>query len=242
MSIAFDAFVDGLFSVGGTSTWSHNNSGNWIGVLAQSAVAGGASGITGITYNGVALTKLFGMVNPDQVGSDYFWFWYLENAPTGTHNVVMSYTSAYAAGISGSYSGVATTSSIDASQNAHNGTGATVTATMTAGAANEWIVALIATPGATSAAQPTSNGTARGVENDIGYDWLFDRGPLSSGSVNINGTGTGAANSIIILAALLKVAATTQIKSISTVVQASIKSICGVVNASIKSVSGVTNV
>src|SRR5664279_1808782 len=62
-------------------------------LLIVGAMAGTVGGVTvtGVTYNGAALTKI---TSATYGGTVYTSLWYLKNPATGAHNVVVTYSSA----------------------------------------------------------------------------------------------------------------------------------------------------
>lgn len=87
---------------GTTATWSHVvGSGNQRALIVTSKCGNGKS-ISGITYNGVALTKAVGAVYaPDGMIAE---IWYLIAPDTGTHNVVITFSASGAEHGSGAVS------------------------------------------------------------------------------------------------------------------------------------------
>jgi len=148
MAIAFDNSTLGPGSGAAQSSlsWSHTTGSGSNRVLIVALNVGEVSSdpITGVTYNGVAMTR---------GASDYYWtgpmnwlsIWYLVNPPSGTYTVVASCSSAYyMVGGSASYSGVAQTGFPDNSAN-HAQAGATTnTVSLTTGASNCWTAAVFA--------------------------------------------------------------------------------------------------
>lgn len=91
MAIAFDASsaVENLSS-GTTATLSHTTSGsNRILIVAAHQFTVAASSVTGITYNGVAMTKI-GSTQTIQAGNAYMSLWYLIAPATGANNIVVT--------------------------------------------------------------------------------------------------------------------------------------------------------
>lgn len=81
--IRFDAASEN--GTPGNSTWAHTCSGSArfliVGVVSEHT----GSGVTGATYNGVAMTGLYSVE-----GTIYFYTLYLANPAPGTHNIVVS--------------------------------------------------------------------------------------------------------------------------------------------------------
>lgn len=97
-----------------TTTWSHTCNASDTKLIV---ICGGRSAITGITYNGVSMTKI-----SDQTSGSYQFnsTYYLDNPPTGNaYNIVATYSSsnqyrsALAVGLSGATAGIGATGSND---------------------------------------------------------------------------------------------------------------------------------
>ena len=99
-----------------------------------------ALNVSGITYNGVALTKLYATTTPT-TNSSTWQIWYLVNPATGTHNSTTTFsTTASSYGICAeSYYGVNQTTPFDTSNGAYVNATTTVSTTLTTTLANEWI-------------------------------------------------------------------------------------------------------
>jgi hypothetical protein len=104
-AIASDAGASGSMSGATSLTYAHTVSGSnlFLAVYCSSAIGDATEHITGITYNGDALTKL------DYVDGDSYvsYVYYLINPDTGTHNIVVSTNATdYLQCASESYAGV----------------------------------------------------------------------------------------------------------------------------------------
>src|SRR5882724_8240704 len=106
MAISFDVAVNGSFA-STTLTWSHTCSGTnrYLVVLIR---AGSADTLTGVTYNGVAMTPLKKiLVNTSGSVQDNFYVYGLANPASGANNIVASASTAVTIlGLSASYKGV----------------------------------------------------------------------------------------------------------------------------------------
>src|SRR3990167_2897336 len=95
--------------------------------------------ITGITYNGVALTKINGVSGSSDQG--YSTLWYLIAPATGANNIVVSWTGANnISSCAISYTGAHQTSPIDSNNTGTNGGGSTLTLATTVVASDCWLV------------------------------------------------------------------------------------------------------
>ena len=90
-AIAFDAASSAKAANASSLSWSHTCSGSdrllVVGTNAGDTTAGDRP-VTGITYNGAALTK----IRSDTIGLITSELWYLLNPDTGAHNIIVSYT------------------------------------------------------------------------------------------------------------------------------------------------------
>lgn len=122
MAIAYDSSSSGFVGTASSLTYSHTCTGTDGLLLVYALSNSGAAGtITGVTYNGVAMT----MVVEFSTGSGPFSVWYLNNPATGANNVVVSAdrgTNAIGSG-SVSYTGCNQTSSVIDSTNTGTDTG-----------------------------------------------------------------------------------------------------------------------
>lgn len=180
--IAFDAFTDGGAVAPGSSplTWSHPCTGSNRALFVP--ITGEVTAITGVTYNGVALTKL---ITTDFNGSlGYLEVWGLLNPASGANNVSVAWTgSKYLGASAASYNGVAQFGLPDASNytDIAGVSSSDITTSVTTTAAITWIFS------ATYAniVDPTAgtNQTARGT--------TATRGTLL-GDTNANQTPAGS--------------------------------------------------
>lgn len=184
MAIAFDATGSQAApnTTDTTLTWSHTMSATANGILivavqAYSLVTG-TDLVTGVTYNGVAMTRLATTVtgiqpldNANPTLSNYFIYFYFLYAPsTGANNVVVTCSAApgFGAfwGCSASYTGVAQSGFATASAKSRTTGGADVTGTVTTTVDNSWVVMINgADDGPTCAA---GTGTTKRVSNPTG--------------------------------------------------------------------------
>jgi len=238
--IAFDAASQGSFNVdpylGTTLTISHTCSGDnrMLLVNLSSYAANSTSLCTGITYDGVSLTKLIqGTYNPDLALVE---MWGLVAPNTGTHNIVISFSqSTYARAVCASYTGVKQTGFPDNSVEEMTASAASSKSTnITTVADNCWI----ACGALGQATQANSTGASRGLEQT--YAFLFDsnaaKTPAGVYTSTSTSGGTYRMNHVVI--SFAPFIPTTSIKKIGGVLYASIKKVGGVAIASVKKVAG----
>lgn len=185
MAIAFDA-VGGGTTTGTSLTYSHTCTGSdrilW--VIAYDRIAA-TTGITGITYNGVAMTQTSN--GSQQVPGDRaISTWYLVNPASGANNVVISLASSFIAANSVSYTGAKQSAQPDAVSKGTDTATTQTTGTLTTVANNCWTVFGVKALGATPAAG--SGCTQRASANGM---YIFDsNAPITpAGSTSMVSTG-----------------------------------------------------
>ncbi len=140
MAIAFDTSSKKTVTTTGTSiTWSHTCTGsNLILIASVMWRANAAETLTGITYNGVAMTSISDVSGGT---SSHVSTYYLINPTTGANNIVATWSAApyNMTGIGASYTGAKQTGQPDSS-NTGTGTGTTLTIATTVVASNCWTV------------------------------------------------------------------------------------------------------
>jgi hypothetical protein len=134
-----DATSDGGYGASGGLTWSHTCTGSTRILFVGAFGATDSDSITGITYNGVALTKI-GSILP-VAGSRYITLWYLVAPATGANNIVISVSGGDCGGVAASYSGPKQTGVPDASATNSQSSGTSLTGTVTTVADNCWLIA-----------------------------------------------------------------------------------------------------
>lgn len=139
-AITFDATSSSpFFTSSSTMQWAHTVGAGSNSVLIVVATQNNSS--TGVSYDGMALTKIIQTTIPAD-GSERTEIWYLVNPPSGTHNVSTTFSSAFTAGQDGSYSffGVSQTNPIDATGTFSIGSGNTASITLTPTVAGDEII------------------------------------------------------------------------------------------------------
>lgn len=139
--IAFDSAEDGGNNGGSTTslTFSHTcNSCTLLTVHCAGDTVTGSDDLTSVTYNSVATS--LAQKGTDATGDRFAYQYHLESPPSGTHNVVVTASTAhYLLCGAVSYTGTAT-SSQPANASATTGTPSGVTVSITASASTSWIV------------------------------------------------------------------------------------------------------
>ena len=186
MAIAFDAAVNGGLVFPGTSlTWSHTCSGS-DRILFVGVVGGTTDTVTGVTYDGVAMT----LVNKCVAGADFYsYLFYLIAPSTGAHNVVISASSGLIIGLSSSYTGVSQTGQPDSSSTKISTVAsATYTQSTTTVADNSWTIFHLRE--STGRDATAGAGTVTRIEYGAAGAHICDSGgaitPAGSSSLNIS--------------------------------------------------------
>lgn len=141
MAIAYDNSSKAFAGNGsGYTNWTHTCTGTNLILLVGIMEGHNTLGVTGITYNGVALTKIS---NFSQGSSDTVSLWYLINPTTGTNTIAVTGTntssSIYNSAIS--YTGVKQSGQPD-SFNSGSTTGTPLVISTTTIANNTWVVGM----------------------------------------------------------------------------------------------------
>ena len=190
MAIAFDAATNTVSDTSATVTFNHTTSGTdrLLVVPCASLNNGSLDAVTGVTYNGVSLTRLG---SPLQVGA-FNWIiylYYLANPASGTNSVVVTRntTTGEGYGAAISYTGVDQASPIGASTNA-SGVPGPITTTLSSTVDNAWF--FVTNANADGSPSASTNSTARVNNNSLCTG--FDFGPKTpAGSLNMQQTFTG---------------------------------------------------
>lgn len=234
MAIAFGAESGRQVGVSVTSlTYAFSTAGSdrqlWVGALTT------AGTITGVTYAGSAATQT--ATTAADAGVTIYAHGLIAPA-TGSNNVVVS-TSATAVIVSHAvyYTGTHQTTLSDAS-GTKTGTGA-FTHALTSIADNCWHI-LYCRNGASNMTAGTATTARSTTDDNMWFDSNAAKTPAGSVTLAVNSV-TGAYGSIIISIAPTAVA-TTLIKTVNGLAQASVKTVDGLAIASVKTINGLSNV
>ncbi len=192
MSIAFDAATDGgVVNTATSLTFAHTCSGS-NRMLFVSVVAGNTPNtITGVTYNGVAMTKIDSVIN----GTDrYVYLWYLIAPGAGAFNVVVtSNANELIMATAASYTGVKQSAQPDA-HTTNTGT-SPVTTSVTTVADNCWTILVGYANGGALTASTGSTFRVQGATftNPTMFDSNTALTPAGSKSMAVTATGSGTA-------------------------------------------------
>lgn len=181
MAIAFDASSSG--SVNSTSlTVSHTCSGSERILFACiTTYTNNSDAVTGVTYNGVAMTRV-PTDGYQAMSGNAVYLYYLVAPSAGTFDMVISVASSrLIKTVNASFTGVEQVNPIDASTKGTQATATTTTATITTTTNNCWLIASMSNEGSAYAAG--ANTTIRVAESDIECDSNGPKTPAGSHSL-----------------------------------------------------------
>ena len=193
MAIAFDVATDGGSTTGTSLTFSHTCTGSDLVLFVGILSAVGADNVTGVTYSGVAMTRveIRNEATPNRVNYLYM----LVGPATGANNVVISSgSSQFIAGVAASYTGAAQSGQPDANTNNYGaGAGSPFATSLASVADNCWHI-LCATQNAGAITGAGAGTTQRILQSD--YLGLYDANSAKTppGSVTLNVTLAATAN------------------------------------------------
>lgn len=183
MAVTFDAQSTGYNTSVSSLTVSHTCSGS-NRILTVSCLFDQTVSITGITYNGVAMTNILTAQNV--VLLQKLGLYYLVAPSTGANNIVVS-LSGSAASVSvsnASYTGVKQSSAIDSS-NSTTGSSASPSVSTTTTVNNSQVICAIGWNNSVANTSPTNSITARASIDDsfLGTsNWIGDKATTTAGS------------------------------------------------------------
>lgn len=143
MAIAFDAASSVLNQSDITSpytmSWSHTCTGSNLVLVVAAHMSDPGDTIAGVTYNGVALTKIVEQAN---AGASLISLWYLVNPDTGANTITVTCDNSFSTcnGTAISLTGVAQTGTVENSGSTEADTANNIATSVTTVAANAWIV------------------------------------------------------------------------------------------------------
>lgn len=194
MAIAFDASSVGTsnFSAPASISWSHTCSGT-NRILFVVACSSNPDVVSGVTYNGVAMTKIGASVQ--NTNADWVSLWYLIAPATGANNVVVTGNSTSGLfGVSSSYTGALQTGQPDASGGNATATSTTFSASATAVASNCWAILGVVTGNSSVSAGSGTTLRQNQSQPNSRASILDSNGVVATGSVTLNATSPGNTN------------------------------------------------
>lgn len=174
MAIAID--TSAYIGSGGSYTCTGTNLILFVGVTG----AIGSDDVTAITYNGVSLTKIGGLVTPSSNGRG-ICLWYLINPATGANTIAIT-GGGFIDGYAASYTGAKQSAQPDASTTNGNVSASDLTTSVTTIAANDWLVEY-ASGNDGNAISATSGVSSRNV-GGTGFGLYDSNGTVATGSVS----------------------------------------------------------
>lgn len=242
MAIAYDNGTYAQATTGTSLSFAFTVSGSdRILFVMGSDKSSAASVVTGITYNGVALTKITGLNGSGSANDRAISIWYLIAPATGSNNVVISASESVGLRFSAvSYNGVKQSSPIDVSDTSTATGSATISNDVTTSTDNDWAIQFIK-DATGSLTYSSSTGDTMRLANDAGGHAIADTGsaitPAGSTTMTL---GNGSSANIGGLMVAFSPSIPTNIKTVNGLVKASIKTVNGLAIASVKSINGLT--
>lgn len=199
MAITFDSASDGATASGGaTFGWTHTTSGSdrilFVTTLSTNL---GSDNVTGVTYNGVSMTKVDSA--PPATGIDRaVTLWVLDNPASGANTVTVSMTGGNSDtyGSSSSYAGAKQTSTVDNKTTNHSDSTTSLTTSLTTVADNCWTII-----GAWYSGTRPIAGTGSTIRTTNGIPALYDSNaaitPAGSYSMTLTTTPTAGVNAVM---------------------------------------------
>jgi len=197
-AIAVDATSEG-YANATSLTFAHTVTGANTAITVALFTFGGGDSVSGITYNGEALTE-FGTQASDASG--YTQLWGKSGADTGTNNIVISMTSSQMFATAASYTGADQTTPFPDTAVTGSSNSTSFSPTITTTVADSWIVLAGRSPSkAPTAGANTIVRKLNGSSADAG--WTLDsNGARSTGSNALNWSYSGSSNSYWVMTAL----------------------------------------
>lgn len=242
MAIARDSHSKGGNTGASSLSFGHTISSNTNGLLLVGFLENKSTTTdlcTGVTYNGVSMTKLKG--NAATGGFGYYSIYGLLTPDTGNHNIVISFSATPEYGIracSSAYTGVAQTGLPDATGFVGANTGTSRTLSITTVADNSWVFGYAEHDAATITASTGFN------ELDA-QDNYFKSGdsngaitPAGSYSMSVTFSSSGYYCMMQGVSFAPYTTPTSAIKTINGLAKASVKTVNGLAIASVKTFNG----
>jgi hypothetical protein len=190
MAISFDAAAS--LAHGATKTWSHTCASD--AAILFVGVRDDSGGVTGITYNSVAMTLITSVT---LTGGFVYYLYRLAAPSVGANTVSVTTATAQISGASASYKGAKMTDIPDASGTATDDVAATISKALTVVAPGSWAVFIAADRSGTNPTANT-NTTSRATPGG-GASWtLFDNNAaITPGSYTMTANKTGVAGCVM---------------------------------------------
>jgi len=239
MAIAFDSggTVGTLNNPVTSITYSFTNTAGDFLSVGVLTIAG--KSITGVTYNGVSMTKIGGIASFGNQPLN-IELWGLSSPATGAHNVVVSMTPSgpiYSTAMS--HSGTKTSGQPDSFNTGYNASNVSSLAVSTTVVdSNCWLIGL-ATGDNGNNPSAGSGTTQRSTIAVDSYMALFDsNGTVGTGPQTLNFAFSPNQHPGAVVASIAPATSSTSIKTINGLAIASVKTVNGLAIASVKTVNG----
>ena len=212
----------------GTTTWSHNSNGDFLLLGINST----SNAISGVTYNGVAMTQIGTTLNFSAIGR-FFYFWGLASPASGANNIVVT---------GGANQNAAATSISGYSSNSGFNSGTTASNPMTVSVTTTVDSAFVVGFGAFISYSSLGTGVSDvvgGVNGDANLRMIRStsaKSPAGSFSMSVNLTGS-LLGGLIAVGINPPATGPANLKSYNTNLKANIKSIDTNLIANIKSIN-----
>lgn len=177
MAIVFDAAVDGGFGGVSPLTFAHTCTG--ANRILHVLTYGVADNVTGVTYNGVAMTRI--AIKRDNSNNGYVSLYELVNPASGTNNVAASFTGSQTSAQAMSHTGADSVQPDSSASGATANFATELDVATTVVASNCWLVGAF---GATNGGMTMETGTTKRVdEGTTNFRCLVDsNGTVATGS------------------------------------------------------------
>jgi len=196
-AIAVDAVSSGANGTDTTRSVSHTVSGSdrllLVGVYTEKSGDAGTECITGVTWNGVSMTKISTKIRSNNLG--YMYLYGLVAPDTGTHTAVASCSAtAYMTIQAVSYTGVYQDSVPTVHNEGASNTGTSLDVSVTVTVDDSWLSGYGLADNCGFGAG--TNGTLQGSVFNCSEGWVDSNGVLSTGSNTIGIVGSTGSNFI----------------------------------------------
>lgn len=173
MAIALNTAVNGLSITSTSLTWNHTCTGSnmvlVVGVIIQST----SDFVTGVTYNGVAMTRATTAVTPSGPARRQYLYTLVAPATGSSLAIVVSLSSSInVGGMSVSYTGCAQTGQPDESNSNVVQAANSITASVASQATGSWIVGTVCPVFVGGTAYVVGSNTTQRITNVGGFDAL----------------------------------------------------------------------
>lgn len=243
MAVAFDTFTSGAID-GGTPNLTHVVTGTnpFLIVGVEGEVSSSANSISGVTYNGVAMTAVAAATNP--TSGRWEQAFYLFAPATGSHTITVSTQgSGYIQYIvAASYTGCPGTALDGSTLSTGTGTTSDFANTITTANDNCWHIGYYANVTGRPFLAGTST-TRRGTGGDSNNGWFIGDNnaaitPAGSNTINAKVTSGSGACCFYGVTVSPTTVTVTSIKTFDGLAKASIKTVNGLAIASVKNING----